>query len=87
MPYFLMESAYENEHDVSTRQLRTQAYQALLAGATGQLFGNNPIWHFGSGGLARAPVDWQEALGEPGSRSMSVVGQIFGSLRWWGSGP
>src|SRR5688572_5048391 len=45
-PFFLMESAYENEHDAGARRIRTQAYQALLCGASGQIYGNNPIWHF-----------------------------------------
>ena len=71
MPYILMESAYENEHDVSTRQLRTQAYHALLSGATGHIFGNNPIWHFDGGGLFEAPVTWNVSSG---ARSASGAG-------------
>lgn len=83
MPYLLMESAYENEHDVSTRRLRTQAYHALFTGATGEIFGNNPIWNFGSGGLFDAPVTWQDALDGPGSQSMSAVAQVMKNIDWW----
>ena len=50
MPFFLMESAYENEHDAGEQRLRAQAYQAILSGAMGHLFGNNPIWHFDGAG-------------------------------------
>jgi hypothetical protein len=82
-PFILMESAYENEHDVDTRQLRTQVYHALLTGATGHIFGNNPIWHFDGGGLYDAPVTWEEALDGPGSRSMSAIASIMTSLDWW----
>lgn len=83
MPFFLIESTYENEHGVTTRELRTQAYQALLAGATGHVFGNNPIWHFGAGGVTDAPVTWQQALDGPGSQSMAGVARFMTSIDWW----
>jgi hypothetical protein len=83
IPFFLMESAYEGEHSVSARRLRTQAWHALLAGATGQLFGNNPIWHFSGPGLYGAPVTWEQALDSPGARSMGVVAKFYGTLAWW----
>jgi hypothetical protein len=83
LPFFLMESAYEGEHSVSPRRLRTQAWYALLAGATGQLFGNNPIWHFSGPGLYPASRAWRQALDSPGARSMTVVAKLYGSLAWW----
>jgi Protein of unknown function (DUF4038)/Putative collagen-binding domain of a collagenase len=83
LPFFLMESAYENEHSVSTRQIRTQAWQALLGGATGQIFGNNPIWHFSGPGLYPRAQTWEDALSSPGSRSMTIVAHVFGALPWW----
>lgn len=83
MPYFLIETAYENEHDSTTRQLRTQALHALFTGATGQVFGNNPIWHFGSGGIWPAPVTWQQALDGPGSQSMAAIARFMASIDWW----
>jgi Protein of unknown function (DUF4038)/Putative collagen-binding domain of a collagenase len=83
LPFFLIESAYEHEHSVSTAQIREQAWQALLAGATGQIFGNNPIWHFSGPGLYPQAQTWEKALGSPGSRSMAVVARVFGSLPWW----
>ena len=69
MPFFLIESAYENEHEATEQRLRTQAYQAVLSGAAGQIFGNNPIWHFDSGGLYPAPVTWQQALAAAAPRA------------------
>jgi hypothetical protein len=83
MPFFLMESFYENEHGVSTRELRTQAYHALLTGATGHVFGNNPIWHFSGPGIFEAPVDWQDALDGPGSHGVTAISRLMGSLEWW----
>jgi hypothetical protein len=50
----LIESAYENEHDISTTRVRAEAYHALLSGASGQVFGNNPMWNFNG----RPPQDW-----------------------------
>jgi hypothetical protein len=80
MPFFLIETAYENQtyssDDVATlRHLRTQAYQAMLCGAAGQIFGNNPIWLFASG--------WQEALGSPGARSMTHLRDLLTGISWW----
>jgi hypothetical protein len=82
-PFFLIESTYENEHGVSEERLRTQAYQALLGGACGQVFGNNPIWHFGTRGAREAPVTWRQALGGGGSRGMEHVARLFAALPWW----
>lgn len=83
MPFFLMESAYENEHGADARRVRAQAYQAILSGASGHLFGNNPIWHFGGPGLWPAEMSWQDALDSPGARSMTVLGKFFSSVNWW----
>jgi hypothetical protein len=41
MPFSLIEGVYENMHGAHERQLRTLAYQALLCGATGHVFGND----------------------------------------------
>ena len=81
-PFILMESSYENEHGVDTKQLRTQVLHALLTGATGHIFGNNPIWHFDGGGLFDAPVTWTEALDGPGSTSMGAINTIMAGVDW-----
>src|SRR5690606_20547631 len=83
MPSFLIESTYENEHGATGRQLRMQAYQALLTGAAGHVFGNNPIWHFDGPGIYAAPVDWKEALGSEGARGMTHLMKLMGALPWW----
>ena len=84
MPFILIESRYENEPDHGdARRMRRQAYQALLCGAAGQVFGNNPIWHFDGPGLYPAPEAWEDALGSAGARSMTAVAELMGSLRWW----
>ncbi len=75
MPFFLMESTYEGEHNASTVQVRRQAYWAMLCGAAGQVFGNNPIWKFGSG--------WEAALESPGSHGMVHLRRLFESRPWY----
>ena len=83
MPFFLIESAYENEHEASEQRLRTQAYQAVLSGAAGQVFGNNPIWHFDGPGIYDAPASWQEELNSRGAQSMTHLHDLLASLPWW----
>ncbi len=81
-PFLLIESAYENEHGVRADRLRTQAYQAVLGGACGQVFGNNPIWHFGTPHARPAPVTWRQALDGRGSRSMEHLLKFFAEVSW-----
>jgi len=81
-PAFLIESAYENEHGAGAWRVRTQAYHALLCGASGQVFGNNPIWHFRHAGIFPASGDWWDSLGSPGAQSMTHLTNLFGGLPW-----
>ncbi|MEF2553700.1 DUF4038 domain-containing protein [Aurantimonas sp. A2-1-M11] len=83
MPFILMESGYENEHGTDAHRVRVQSYQAILSGASGHLFGNNPIWHFDGPGIYPAPVSWQQGLDSPGARSMTVLHDLIASVKWW----
>jgi hypothetical protein len=84
LPVFLLESTYENEHDATPTRLRTQAYQAVLSGAFGQVFGNNPIWHFDGPGLYDVgDLTWQGALDSPGARSMTHLRDLLSRFAWW----
>lgn len=83
MPFFLIESVYENEHDATGQRLRTDAYHAVLSRAAGQVFGNNPMWHFDGPGLYPAPVTWQEALGSQGSLGMTYLRELLARVSWW----
>ena len=74
MPFVLMESTYEGEHNASAVQIRRQAYWALLCGAGGQFFGNRPIWLFDPG--------WQAAMDAEGSRGMVHLRALFLSRPW-----
>jgi hypothetical protein len=84
MPFFLIESRYEGEGGVSHAQrMRVQAYHAILSGASGHLFGNNPIWRFDGPPVYPAPLKWPEALGSPGAHSMSHLRALLLTLPWW----
>jgi hypothetical protein len=81
-PFVLMESVYEGEHDSRPEQIRRQAYWAMLSGACGQFFGNNPIWHFDGPGLYPARATWREAMKGTGSRDMARLHQVLVGLPW-----
>jgi hypothetical protein len=81
-PFVLIESTYEGEHDARPDQIRFQAWAAMLAGAAGQFFGNNPIWHFDGPTLFKFEGTWQTALDSTGSRDMSRLGTFFRAQRW-----
>jgi hypothetical protein len=74
MPFFLMETTYEGEHNASPVQIRRQAYWALLCGAAGQFLGNRPIWLFDQG--------WEAALDSTGSEDMARAYALFRSRPW-----
>jgi Protein of unknown function (DUF4038)/Putative collagen-binding domain of a collagenase len=82
VPYFLVESQYENAPDITTQRLRSQAYQALLTGAAGHVFGNSPIWYFDGSDEYPAPPGWRRALDGAGSRSMARLHELFARLPW-----
>jgi hypothetical protein len=88
MPFFLIEATYENGTQQSPPlRVRTQSYHALLSGAAGQVFGNNPIWHFSGPGLYPAPYTWQQSLGLIGSQAMTHLWNLMSTHEWWRLAP
>lgn len=83
LPFILIESQYENGPDITTPRLRAQAYQALLTGAAGEVFGNSPIWYFdGTNDYPQVPRGWRRALAGAGSQSMAHLHELFAQLPW-----
>jgi len=74
MPYVLIETTYEGEHNASAVQIRRQAYWAILSGATGQFMGNRPVWLFDPG--------WEAALNSVGAQDMRRLHALFSSRPW-----
>lgn len=86
MPFLFFEGQYENEGApvIDAAQLRRQSYGALLSGACGQFFGNNPIWHFESRRRPFAyPGTWRSNLNSRGSIDQIHVRALFVSCDWW----
>ena len=79
MPFVLIESTYEGEHNASAVQVRRQAYWAVLCGGTGQFMGNRPIWLFDPG--------WQAALDSVGAQDMTRWKELFTSRTWYQLAP
>jgi hypothetical protein len=75
MPFVLIESIYEGEHNASEVQVRRQAYWAILCGGTGQFMGNRPIWLFDPG--------WEAALNSTASEDMTRLKTLFTSRPWY----
>jgi hypothetical protein len=86
MPFFLLESAYENEHDSTDQERRAQTYWTVLSGGFGHVFGNCPIWHFGSTPsymhCDQQTEDWKSSLDKQGSVNMMIAQELFNSLSW-----
>lgn len=82
MPYYQVESAYENEHNSTPQQLRSQAYWAILSGAMGYVFGNCPVWHFGFIKTWCNISDWKKEMNNQGSVSMYILQRLFLSRSW-----
>ena len=81
-PLVLIESTYEGEHEARPEQIRRQAWTAMLSGAAGQFFGNNPVWHFDGPTLFPFTGDWRRALDGAGSRDMSRLAAFFRARAW-----
>jgi len=82
-PYFLIETAYEGEHKSTPDRIRRQGYWPLLDGAFGILYGNSPVWHFGSRGVYDRGGDWVAALNSRGARDMARLAALFRERPWW----
>lgn len=83
IPYFFLEGPYENERGSNEQSLRTNAYGTILAGACGQVFGNNPVWHFAGPGLYKQAITWEESLASRGAESMTYLRTFFDTIAWW----
>jgi hypothetical protein len=78
-PFFLIEAYYENENGATPASLRWQAYDTLLSGGFGHVFGNAPIWNFNA---STASPPWKSALNSNGAQSMTRLWTLFAGLRW-----
>ena len=84
MPFVGFEFKYEGSADATPAMLRRQSYGALLSGACGQFYGNNPVWHFGSPRWSESYTGtWQSNLDSAGVRQQTHVHALFSAFAWW----
>jgi len=83
LPTVLLESHYEGtlagQPQLTTREVRGEAWQAYLSGAGGNFYGHHTVWPFASG--------WQAALGSPGALSLAKQNAFFAGVEWWKLAP
>ena len=75
LPYFLIESAYEDERYSTTQIIRRQAWWSLLSGASGEIFGQRDIYQLNN--------NLMSAMNEPGSKSMEILTTFVQSIAWY----
>jgi hypothetical protein len=88
LPFIAFEGKYENSDGATAAMLRRQSYCALLSGACGQIFGNMPVWHFGSPNWHERYIgSWQSNLNRFGSIEQQHVRRLFSAYQWWRLAP
>jgi hypothetical protein len=84
-PFFHLEAYYENEHSITRHDLRAEAYWSTLTNGCGYIFGNCPLWKFGSSVASNAcPAggSWPTAMNANGSLDMTRFKNLFTSVEW-----
>jgi hypothetical protein len=95
-PDFLIEADYEGEHQnnpTTSETWRAQMYEPPLSGGMGFVFGNSPLWFFGTAGDGNAGwalatgntgifASWRTCLSSPGSQDGARAGAFLRSLPW-----
>lgn len=84
LPFFLIESDYENTQQTVAHTLRRQSYTTLLSGGFGHVFGGCPMWGFDAPTM---PGDcrssgWRRELFSQGSLNMLYFRKLFLSRHW-----
>jgi len=81
MPVDMIEAGYEFEQNLGSISygnpdtLRRQEYWSMLAGATGQFYGNHYTWRFADG--------WKQHLDSDGSRQIGYLVKLFAGRPWF----
>jgi hypothetical protein len=78
-PIVNIESGYENNTAIGAtiEDVRNEHYSFLLAGATGDTYGNEYVWPFAS-----SWKDWQTALTSQGAHEMTYFANLVKSVAW-----
>jgi hypothetical protein len=88
MPFIGFEFKYETSDGATPSMLRRQSYGSLLSGACGQIYGNNPVWHFASTRWSEPySGTWQSNLDSQGAVEQQHVKALFAAYEWWKLAP
>lgn len=86
MPFLLLEDKYDEIVGPDAARVRRNPYQALLSGACGHLFGNNPLWGFGAAidaAATTADAVMDSSLNTTLTQQMAHVRSLFLAYSWW----
>jgi len=83
-PFFLIESTYEHSplYPAPATLIRQQAYEAVLNGGFGEVFGNEWVWPFGAVGEDGATHAWTSALQSQGAQDQTRLAALLGARNW-----
>jgi hypothetical protein len=78
-PIMNIEAGYENNTSlgVSIEDVREEHYSFLLAGATGDTYGNEYVWPFANGWK-----NWETALMSEGAHEMTYLAKLVNAIAW-----
>jgi hypothetical protein len=87
MPVLYVEGHYGNEHSMTNLRLRTQTWQAIMAGSVGHIYGNAPTWYFGedashpaNGFADSGGLDWRNQLDSFAATHLTHVPTILSGI-------
>lgn len=86
MPFVFLEDKYDELVGPDAARVRRNPYQAILSGACGHLFGNNPLWGFGAAidaPATTASAVMDSSLNTTLTQQMAHVLTLFRSFQWW----
>lgn len=88
LPFFLFESHYEKDwNNKPALEVRKEAYIGVLSGASGNGYGNNPIWHMNATTINGITDSWKNHLNDEGRNDLIHFYNLFLSRNWTGLVP
>jgi hypothetical protein len=83
VPHVFFEGKYEGSTSATLAMMRRQSYGSILAGACGQVYGNNPVWHFESPNWIESySGTWETNMDSTGATHQTYVKALFDAYQW-----
>lgn len=88
VPFIYFEGQYDGASGSSDALQRRQSYGGILSGACGQIYGNNPVWHFESPNWGESySGTWETNLDTTAATEQTYVKALFAAKEWWKLAP